>query len=68
LKAIGGLAEGLKNVEEINLLPYHPLGKSKSERIGKRYALPDQPFVDDSVLERWIELVQTHTKVPVKRS
>lgn len=68
LKKIGELAESLRNVKEINLLPYHPLGKSKSERIGKEYPLPDQPFVDDKVLEGWIETVQSCTKVPVKRS
>jgi len=38
-KAIGDLASRLEAVIQIDVEPYHPLGISKSERIGKEYAL-----------------------------
>ena len=66
-EGIASTATALTNVQEIQLEPYHPLGKSKSERIGKPYALGDQPFAEDPDIDAWIVAVQKHTAVPVRR-
>lgn len=69
LRQIGETAEALDNILEINVHPYHPLGKSKSSRIGKEYPLTElESFVEDEVIERWIEKIKTHTSVPVTRN
>lgn len=68
LKKIAEIAESLKHVIEIDIHPYHPLGKSKSERIGKNYELRDKTFVDEDVVEKWIETIQAGTKVSVKKA
>ena len=61
-------ANGLSNVLEIHVLPYHPLGRSKSTRIGKTYPLEDMPFPDEKSADAWIKRIQDHTDIPVTRS
>lgn len=65
-KEIAGLANRLSNVIEINILSYHPLGKSKSRNIGKEYPLGDKGFADESNVKIWADEIQSMTKVPVK--
>jgi pyruvate formate lyase activating enzyme len=67
LKKIASIASELENVIEIDLHPYHPLGKSKSDRIGKEYSLKELTFAEDTEVERWKSLIESLTKVPVKR-
>lgn len=66
-KEIAKLANSLSNIIEINILPYHPLGKSKSSRIGKEYPMSCKEFPSDDEVRTWIETVQSLTKVPVKK-
>jgi len=66
-KEIANLANRLSNIMEINILPYHPLGKSKSSRIGKEYPISSKVFPEDDEVRTWIETVQSATKVPVKK-
>lgn len=66
-KNIAETAEKLKNIIEINLHPYHPLGKSKSDRIGKDYQLQDLKFPEEKQVEKWEKQLQKLTKVPVKK-
>ena len=66
--AIAALAESLKNVQEINIEPYHPLGQSKSEAIGKEYALAGLTFPKEEVVKEWMAEVQKGTKVEVKKA
>jgi pyruvate-formate lyase-activating enzyme len=61
-------ANKLKNIVEIDVLPYHPLGESKSARIGKKYTLAGKPFAENEIVEKWIKKIQEKTAVPVKTS
>jgi pyruvate formate lyase activating enzyme len=68
LDGIARIANSLHHVEGITLHPYHPLGKSKSERMGSEYPLGNQAFTDEATVERWIETVSTRTSVRVSRA
>ena len=59
-------AERLKNVLQVDVEPYHPLGISKSERIGKAPALPGQTgFPEQAETAKWVESIKAHTSKPV---
>ena len=67
-RAIAVLANRLPHVQEINLMPYHPLGASKEARLGKSGRFPATGFPDEAEVSRWLEVVAAHTRVPVKRA
>ena len=58
----------MHRVNEINLMPYHPLGASKGERLGKAGRFPATGFPDEAEVGRWLEVVAAHTRVPVKQA
>ena len=66
--AIADIANQLKNVREINRNPYHPLGKSKNQRIGKTYDLTDLGYPDEQTIKEWENTLQHKTKTPIKKS
>ena len=68
LKGIGVLAESLQNVQRIDVSPYHPLGKSKSEALDIDYALGDLSFTEEETVQNWIKAIATCTDVPVCKS
>ena len=69
LAGIAQLANSLRHVREITLHPFHPLGESKCERLGRPNPLPDHnAFTQEETLERWLETVRRQTAVPVRRS
>ncbi|MBT3274974.1 MAG: glycyl-radical enzyme activating protein, partial [Spirochaetales bacterium] len=58
LQAIAEIANRYSSIKQIDLLPYHPLGISKSEKIGKEYPLEDdRSFVDDEIADSWLQKV-----------
>lgn len=63
---IAAAVNRLKHIVEIHVLPYHPLGESKSGRVGRKYALAGKPFPEKEIVEKWIKIIQEDTKVPVK--
>ncbi len=65
---IAALANSLKNVIEINVEPYHPLGSGKAAMLGREYALPDLTFPAEETVKSWIEQVASMTAVPVKKA
>lgn len=65
---IAKLADELENVIEVNIEPYHPLGKSKAERLGSKYALKDLGFTDESDIIKWLDILSSKTKKPVKKA
>ena len=65
---IAELANTLKNITEINIEPYHPLGSSKSEFLGKEYKLKELKFADEKAVKEWMAYIGALTKVPVKRA
>ncbi|HEY5562646.1 MAG TPA: glycyl-radical enzyme activating protein [Clostridiaceae bacterium] len=67
LQEIGKLAQKLENILEVNIMPYHPFGKSKSKRIGKVYPLEGIDFVEKVQADKWIKFIKENTDVPVKK-
>lgn len=68
LLAIAELANSLKNVQEINLEPYHPLGVGKCARLGVASRLEKNDFADEKSIETWFSLIRSKTRVSVKKS
>lgn len=68
LRAIGNLAETLEGVLRVDVEPYHPLGKSKSESLGKEYPLGDMSFTDEEVVKKWMEVIGEVTKKPIQKA
>lgn len=66
-REIANLANRLSNIIEINILAYHPLGKSKSARIGTEYLLESNEFPEENEIRSWIDSVQNSTQIPVKK-
>ncbi len=67
LAGIAGLANRLRNVVEIHILPYHPLGTSKSHRLGQPPVLPGVTAPEPSQVVEWVGAVQGQTGIPVRR-
>lgn len=65
---IAELADKLKNIIEINVEPYHTLGKSKAEKLGREYLVRGIDNADDELIKKCIEFIGSHTAVPVKRA
>lgn len=64
---IAALANRLHNILEVNLMPYHPLGESKNERIGKTAPMEDSTFAEDDTVASWAATVAAATHAPVKK-
>lgn len=67
LRAIAGIANSLKHVVEINLMPYHPLGESKLKRLGKNGSSDGRTFAEARAVATWMQIVQDDTIVRVLR-
>ncbi|MDR2571013.1 MAG: glycyl-radical enzyme activating protein [Oscillospiraceae bacterium] len=65
--AIADTAESLCNIIEINIMPYHPMGSSKSKRIGRDYPLTNIGFPADEQVESWIKAVAQATSVATRK-
>jgi pyruvate formate lyase activating enzyme len=66
LKRIAEIADSLPGVRQVTLHPYHPLGESKSARIGLNYPLPDKKFATKDAISKWVETISSHTDKTVK--
>jgi pyruvate formate lyase activating enzyme len=64
---IAVIANSLANLLEVNLMPYHPLGESKSEHLGKDPLFTGE-FAEKKDLESFRLRIQERVKVPVKFS
>jgi pyruvate formate lyase activating enzyme len=67
LRGVGKLAEKYESVERVDVMPYHPLGKSKSEDIGKEYTVDISEFPSDDDVNRWISMISEETKKQVQK-
>jgi glycyl-radical enzyme activating protein len=63
---IAALANRLDNLREVHLMPYHPLGKSKSERLGKTERMEETAFPESDTVATWVAKVAALTRIPVK--
>jgi len=60
---IARLAESLKNVIEVQFEPYHPLGVSKSQRLGRESAYANPEFLPREKVETMARKVQPLTRI-----
>lgn len=65
---IARVANELENVLEINIEPYHPLGAGKAAKLDMEYPITDIGITEDTVTEKWIKEIASHTAVPVKKA
>lgn len=65
---IAALANSLQHVKEVHVLPYHPLGRGKLERLGMPDAVQDWPYPDNATVQNWIGAVAAQSRVRVMRS
>ena len=65
---IAETANSLNNILEINVEPYHPLGKGKTELLGKDYPLSEIGFPKDETVKEWMEKISSKTSVHVKKA
>lgn len=65
---IAETANSLKNILEINIEPYHPLGNGKNAMLGNDYALKDLTFPGDETVAEWIKTISDKTSVTVKKA
>jgi pyruvate formate lyase activating enzyme len=65
--AIAATANALRNIIEVNIMPYHPMGASKAARIGREYPVSDKGFPADAQIDGWIQAGSRETKVTVKK-
>ena len=59
------LAKKYKNIEQIQLEPYHPMGISKSEALGAAVGYDRRDFLDASELDFAVRYVSERVSVPV---
>jgi pyruvate formate lyase activating enzyme len=52
IQGVSEFAAGLGNVERVDVLPFHQLGRFKYETLGIPYALADTPMPDRDLIER----------------
>lgn len=50
----------LGNIEEVNLLPYHRLGESKYEQLGREYKLKDLEPLDENGVQGFKEILESY--------
>ncbi len=62
-EAIAALAKSMKNIREIQFLPYHPLGVSKAKRLQKQMAFDNPDFLDKTLLLPYASKIQNETKI-----
>ncbi|GHU71086.1 glycyl-radical enzyme activating protein [Clostridia bacterium] len=65
LEQIGQLANRLKSVTRIEIEPYHPLGISKSESLGKPTRYSNTVITPKETSDRWVEMLRMATSKDV---
>mgnify|MGYP004519572263 CR=1 FL=1 len=63
--AIADIADKYECIKNIQLLPYHPLGISKSAQIGEKSKYSNTSFLDNEVLMSYADVIRKHTKKQV---
>lgn len=55
LEGIAALADRYPDLEGIEIMPYHDLGRDKAARIGREYALSGLPSADEAAQAGWLD-------------
>lgn len=64
--AIAKLANKYSCIKSIEFMPYHPLGISKSEQLGKTYSFDMRSFADKKMIENHCHSITGRIFVPIK--
>ena len=65
-KVLADLANELENLLEINIMPYHPYGEVKGERVGYENSLGIKTPKNE-IVEKWLGIIRAMTNKPVVR-
>jgi len=65
LERIANLANQLRHVVAVHILPYHNLGTSKSQRLGEKPRLAGVARPEQEQVDSWTALIQSRTHIPV---
>ena len=65
LENITGIAASLKHITGIHIEPYHPIGISKGEAIGREPAYTESKSLGADEAEKWADQLRRQTCVPV---
>ncbi|OQA88697.1 MAG: Benzylsuccinate synthase activating enzyme [Lentisphaerae bacterium ADurb.Bin242] len=66
LEALAELANSLKNIRQIDLEPYHPLGENKHMLLGRNPTCKAS-MVPIAQADAWIQFLRLHTAVSVRK-
>ena len=67
-EGIAKIANTLKNVVEVDIMPFHPWGRSKARYVGRPYPLEHLEAVKDEIADEWVRRLRALVKnVPVER-
>lgn len=64
---IAATANRLKNIQGIDVEPFHPMGSSKLTRLGKEDPMAGLGFPEEETVQQWIATLQSKTDVKVKK-
>ena len=59
------LAQTLKNVQEIHLEPYHPLGISKAKQLNKIQPYDNEKFLCAPEIKHFADILQNQVSIKV---
>ena len=62
LARLGKFLKDFKNIEKIEVLPYHTLGKAKYENMGMEYPLVDTPQLSDKDAKHALEIIRENMR------
>lgn len=62
---VGGLADTLKHVLYLEVLPYHPLGLSKAALLQKKMGYEASDIPKPETVSKWVEAIQKYTSKKV---
>jgi len=65
---IAATANTLSHVLEVHIEPYHPLGNSKLDMLGKAYPLAGISTPDNDTVAGWVQAIAAQTHVTVKKN
>ena len=68
-RAIAELANRYSHLEEVHVLPFHPMGMNKGQctQRAESFGLDKVGFVEQEVWEDWIKTIQAETETVVKK-
>ena len=66
LIGIAEIANSLKNLQSIDIEPYHPLGAAKAERLGEKSTY-EAPFAAEEIWKKQLEFIAKRTKYIVRK-